>query len=684
MMVCARKLKLKIPAAHNKTGSLLVENQRLRQEILKFKASEKKLLLDEERLIALLELNQMMKASMQQIIDFSLEKAVRLTQSKSGYLAFINDNDLLLSIFSWSEIDAQKTVRSGNPVDSINNSGFWVEVINQRKPIIVNHCPEPEFFESGHPEDQILLRRRLSIPVFDGDRIVAIAGVANKEDVYDESDIRQLTLLMDGMWRILHRRKAETELANEKELLKVTLESIGDAVIATDIHGRITLFNQIAENLTGWKQEEALGEPLDRIVVILNEKTRRYCHNPIKRILSSAASCKLINHAALISRDGKERSIAESGAPIKDENGKVFGVVLVFRDVTEQRKRENEIRYLSYHDKLTGLYNRAFLEEQIKRWDNDKYLPISIIIGDANGLKLANDVFGHHEGDRLLQKIARIIKNSTRPHDIVARWGGDEFAIITPNTNEAFGMRICEAIKNACDQEAEDPIKPSIALGCATKEKPTDNLQQVIKEAEDRMYRQKLLENRSTRSAIIASLKKTLFEKSCETEEHAQRIHQISLKTGQKIGLSANELDDLSLVAILHDMGKIVIEDQILIKPGDLSTEEWKVMRRHPEVGYRIAESCTELSHIAEYILAHHERWDGSGYPQGLKGTQIPRISRIITIVDAFDVMTHSRPYKPVAMTIKEALAEIRRCAGTQFDPELADVFISVVESIEA
>jgi diguanylate cyclase (GGDEF)-like protein/PAS domain S-box-containing protein len=678
-MESALKLKQKIADDLTKTGWLVVENQRLQQEIINVRTAEKKLLLDEERLTALLELNQMMNSSMQQIIDFSVEKAVRLTQSYFGYLAFTDENELLYTVYSWSA--PKKSTPAEKPFFSLQHTGFWVEVINERKPIIVNHYQVTENPVSGYPEAATPLKRHLNIPVFDGERVVAVVGVANKEEDYDDSDIRQLTLLMDGMWKILHRRKAETELANEKELLKVTLESIGDAVIATDIHGQITLLNEIAEQLTGWNQEEALGKPLDRIVVILNEKTRRYCRNPIQRILSSGASCKLINHAALISRDGKERSIAESGAPIKDQNGKVFGVVLVFRDVTEQRKKENEIRYLSYHDKLTGLYNRAFFEEQIERWDNEKYLPLSIIIGDANGLKLANDVFGHHEGDRILQKIARIMKKSSRPTDIVARWGGDEFAIISPNTTEAFGMRICDAIKAACDQEAEDPIKPSIALGCATKEKLSENLQQVVKESEDRMYRQKLLENRSTRSAIIASLKKTLFEKSCETQEHAQRIHQISLKTGQKIGLSANELDDLSLVAILHDMGKIVIEDQILVKPGELTPDEWKVMRRHPEVGYRIAESCTELSHIAEYILAHHERWDGTGYPQGLKGTDIPRISRIITIVDAFDVMTHSRPYKSAAMSTKEALAEIQRCAGTQFDPELAEVFMTVVET---
>ena len=229
-----------------------------------------------------------------------------------------------------------------------------------------------------------------------------------------------------------------------------------------------------------------------------------------------------------------------------------------------------------------------------------------------------------------------------------------------------------------CHTSPNFKIQPSIALGYATKFDESQDIQQVLKEAENWMYRHKLLENRSFRSSIISSLEKTLFEKSFETEEHAQRIRNISIKLGQALKLSNAELDELSLLSILHDIGKIAISDNILMKPGRLSREEWEEMKKHPEIGYRIAESTKELSHIAEDILSHHERWDGGGYPRNLRSSGIPKLARIISVVDAYDVMTHSRPYKGV-MTYQEALDEIEKCAGTQFDPEIVELFVDLM-----
>jgi HD-GYP domain-containing protein (c-di-GMP phosphodiesterase class II) len=197
--------------------------------------------------------------------------------------------------------------------------------------------------------------------------------------------------------------------------------------------------------------------------------------------------------------------------------------------------------------------------------------------------------------------------------------------------------------------------------------------------AEEKMYRSKLTEIKSSRNATIMSLEKTLYEKNNETEEHTQRVKKLSMKLGEKINLSQDELEELKLLSLLHDIGKIGIPDNILMKPGKLTAEEWEIMKRHTEIGYRIAKATPGLSHVANEIFCHHEKFDGTGYPQGLKGEEIPILSRIINIVDSFDVMTHKRVYKD-ASNKGHAIEELERCSGTQFDPDIVNEFINLLK----
>jgi len=174
---------------------------------------------------------------------------------------------------------------------------------------------------------------------------------------------------------------------------------------------------------------------------------------------------------------------------------------------------------------------------------------------------------------------------------------------------------------------------------------------------------------------MVQNMLKILGAKSYETKEHAERMRRLSLKTGKKVGLSEKQLTQLSLLANLHDIGKINIDEKILKKPSALSNHEWEKIKEHPIKGFAIAQSIEEFTPVAKLILAHHEHWDGGGYPEGLKGEDIPYLARIISIIDAYDVMTHDRPYSK-AVSKEEALAEIKRCAGTQFDPKLAEIFL--------
>lgn len=383
-------------------------------------------------------------------------------------------------------------------------------------------------------------------------------------------------------------------------------------------------------------------------------------------------------------KDGSSRVIRLTAVNLID-NPDINGILINFNDITESKRREEEILYLSYHDTLTGLYNRAFFDEEKKRLDTHRQLPLSIIMGDVNGLKLTNDAFGHNEGDKLLIAIGKILTASCRKEDIAARVGGDEFCILLPQTPYLTAQTICERIAKACGSyDIKVPnglaVKPSISLGYATKTIDDECLDNMQKDAEDFMYKRKLLEHKSTHGSIISSIKATMSETSHDTEEHSERMIKLSRALGREMKLTEQQLVDLDLLSTLHDIGKICIQERILSKPGKLSGEEWAEIRKHPEMGYRIAQSSAELTRVAQCILCHHERWDGAGYPGGLAGQDIPLLSRVIAVVDAYDAMTQDRPYRK-ALSREIAVSEIVQNAGTQFDPEIARVFVEKVMS---
>jgi len=346
------------------------------------------------------------------------------------------------------------------------------------------------------------------------------------------------------------------------------------------------------------------------------------------------------------------------------------------RDITVRKQAEKKLFYMSFHDTLTGKYNRSFLEEEMSRLDTERQLPISIIMADLNGLKLVNDTYGHHTGDQVLKKAADIIEQSCRREDIIARWGGDEFVIFLPRTPAKAALSLCRRISNNCSSTFIEDIPVSLALGVSTKTSSQINLTEVLKKAEDSMYKQKLTESRSTKSGLLKALLKTLAEKSFETEAHTRRMQDIAQRIGRFVKLPDTELNRLNLLITLHDIGKINISEEILTKNGPLTADEWEIIKKHPEIGYRIARATEEFTHVAEGILSHHERWDGTGYPRGLKGEEIPLLARIVTVADAFEVMSYGRPYKK-ALTPEQIQAEYEKQAGRQFDPDLVEILLS-------
>ena len=551
---------------------------------------------------------------------------------------------------------------------------------------------EKEFLQSNGCESLILVLMVLE------KSFVGFLGFdsVRAEKTWPNKIIGQLKMVGEIFSNALARRRMEEGLRKIGEKYRNLVENINLAAVLLDraeakyhsifanavegifqctLDGRFIVSNPACAGILGYESPEEL-------IIWDSDGHRAYFVDPerykeLQRLLKENSFVKGFE-TQVFRKDGSKIWISVNALAMRDASGAVVFYEGTMVDITGRRWADDQIRYLSFHDKLTSLYNRAYFEEELKRLDTDRELPITVIMGDLNGLKLVNDAFGHQEGDKLLTQMARILKESCRKEDVIARWGGDEFAIFLRRTSYRVAMEIIERIKLACRQASQDPVKVSIALGAVTKEDPSQDLQEILKEAEERMYRSKLLESKYVRDSILSSLRRTLFEKNHESEEHTYRLQELALQIGRALGLPDGQLDDLELLATLHDIGKIGVPQGVIIKPGNLSPEEWELIRKHPEIGYRIAKSSPELAPIAEAILAHHEWWDGRGYPRGLKGEDIPLISRILAIVDAYDVMTHAQPYKE-AMSQEEALQELQKKAGSQFDPKFIAMFIEIV-----
>lgn len=359
-------------------------------------------------------------------------------------------------------------------------------------------------------------------------------------------------------------------------------------------------------------------------------------------------------------------------------DGTIGGIIVYTEVITHHRIVEETLRYQTTHDALTGLYTRRVVEDKLRELVDAGAFPISVVIVDVNGLKMVNDSLGYQSGDELLKEAAGVLRGMRRASDVLGRWGGDEFVLLLPETEGTAAATLCHQLRQPGSNDNGSPVHLSLSWGCAELTNPHDDFQDILRQAEDHLYRHKTMDSQSSRNVLLASLQRILREKSYETEQHARNLEALAVSIGNRLALAEQQIHELSLIAVLHDLGKVAIPEEILVKPGRLDDSEWETMRRHPEIGYRIASTSPDLTSVAEGILAHHERWDGNGYPQGLAGTDIPLSARIVALVDAYDAMTSDRPYRE-ALDPAAAVTEIERCAGTQFDPSLVPVFMEVL-----
>jgi diguanylate cyclase (GGDEF)-like protein/PAS domain S-box-containing protein len=487
-------------------------------------------------------------------------------------------------------------------------------------------------------------------------------------------------IAMTAAMDITDSKLSDEALRVSEEKYRLLTEFASDVIWILNLAKlKFTYISPSLLNLRGFTAEEGMNESLEDVLtpeslmVVKDAISRNLAHF----IANPEVSNYYINEIQQPCKNGDIIWVEVSSRYRFNSDGDIE-IVGVSRNIEERKKSEQRVMYLSYNDQLTGLYNRRFYEEELKRLDTSRNLPLTIVMADVNGLKLINDSFGHVMGDELLKKVAKVLRLGCRADDIIARLGGDEFIILLPKTDAFETKQIIKRINELAVNEKVDSIDISISFGYETKNNEQEKIQDIFKKAEDTMYKKKLFESPSMRSKTIKAIINTLNEKNKREEQHSHRVSELCKRMGEAIGLSEYENEELKSVGLLHDIGKIAIDENILNKPGKLTEAEFEEIKRHPEIGYRILSTVNDMSEMAEYVLAHHERWDGKGYPKGLKGEEIPFVSRIITIADAYDAMTSDRSYRG-ALTKEVAIGELQKNAAIQFDPELVRVFIEKV-----
>lgn len=466
------------------------------------------------------------------------------------------------------------------------------------------------------------------------------------------------------------------------ENLKTTLLSVGEAIITTDRQGRVELINAVAENLTGWTREDAVGQPFFEVVQLQDADADRPEEDPSGPVLSGGLLRRSTGNPILISRDGIETRVEYTLSPVRDGDGVILGMVAVFRDFTEKFQERQQIEYLSYHDQLTGLYNRRYFEQALRRLDHATNLPLTIIMGDVNGLKLTNDAFGHSAGDRLLSTVSEVFLKQCREGDIVARTGGDEFMILLPRSTSRAAEKLIQRIRDDLEGRKVENIAVSVSFGSETRTSMEEDIGSIFRRAEDEMYRIKMFEKSGIRSRMIETVLESLFEKSPRERGHSARVAEMSRRLAAALGLGAEEQELMKLAGRCHDIGKVTLDARVL-NARTLGETDRAEMLRHPERGYNILTTSAEHAAVAEFVLTHHERLDGSGYPKQLSGQEVSRQAGILAVAEVYDAMT-AVDFPGRTLTHNEAAQELRRMSGTLLDTRIVEAFLNdVAEAAE-
>ena len=598
---------------------------------------------------------------------------------------FVNVREIRMPGVDWILISAiPEALYMNNVVDSIRLTVVLV-ALALLVSLIVYHIVIGRLFK---PIDDLL---QVSAALSSGD-LSRRAEVARRDEIGIISE--SLNIVADEMQFLINNLeesvKERTEqlhstnlaLEESKDQLQLILDSTAEGLYGIDLNGKCTFCNTSCLRILGYNSpEELLGKDVHLQIHHSRRDGKPFPIDDCKIFKSIRQGKGFVADDEVFWRaDGTPLDVEYHSYP-QMRDGEVVGGVITFMDITDRKKREAEIEYLSCHDTLTGLHNRSCYESNRDKMDTPDNLPISVVFADINSLKMTNDVFGHAAGDKLIKKSAEILMQSCRKDDMIARVGGDEFIMLLPKTDRRSAEKIISRIRSGFLNARVEAMKCSVSLGIDTKTSIHQSLEETMVNAENMMYKEKTMNRKSSNKDIINTIIETLHSRCAREKQHSIAVSELCGELGIALNLSQPEIAVLKRAGYLHDIGKIILEESILSKDTlkALTEEEREKVRQHSVVGYRILNLFDDTLDLAEYAYSHHERWDGKGYPRGLKGEQIPLIARIISIAETYDRVLR-RGAGPISERKRAALEVIKEGAGKQFDPKLAALFVQAMD----